>query len=218
MTFGQQASRALGALVAASALVVVLAVPSEAQSPLPSSSPSAPSSSQAPSGGLPHDAPDLEARIPDSIDGAPLVKGSFGAPTWEQFGLEAAGQVAMIAQELGVDASAVEFAFANDPTASPLYNVFLIRVIGVPPEQVVELYGRLATEEQTGSTLDTVTLGGIEVSHLAAPANPVGDVWFFAQDDAMVGIQTSDAAAAEMLFQALAAVPAGSPAQASTAP
>jgi hypothetical protein len=201
-------------------LVIVGAVPSVAQSP---SAPASvePSTSQAPGGTLPHDAPELEARIPDTIDGAPLVKGSFGAPTWEQFGLEAVGEVATIAQELGVDASAVEFAFANDPTASPLFNLFLIRVTGVAPEQVTELYGRLAAEEQAGSTLETVTLGGTQVSHLIAPANPVGDVWFYPQGDAMVGIQTADPATAERLSQLLAAVPAPSgsgPSPAASAP
>ena len=206
-TVAQRLSAAFLALATAGALAGVVALPVAAQSPSPSATATA---TQAPTEGLPHDAPDLEARIPDTVDEAPLIKGSFGAPTWEQYGLEAVGQVATIAQELGVDASMVEFAFANDPTADPLFNLFLIRVIGVPPEQVVELYGRLAAEEQPGSTLETTTLGGAAVQHLVAPANPVGDVWFYPLGDAMVGIQTSDAATAERLFQLLAAVPAPS--------
>jgi hypothetical protein len=213
-------TRLLMGVLIATALASV-AAPAMAQSPSPAVS-AAPSASEAPVDTGPHDAPDLEAIFPDTIDGAPLVKGSLGAPTWEALGgLDAFAEVARIAEALNVDASAIEFGFANDPTATPLYNLFAIRVAGVTGDRIVDLYGTMAQEVEVDSVLQPDTLGSTDVMHLIAPNNPVGDVWFYALGDVLVGIQAGDELTAERLLGLLPTAlpsPAASPPVASTTP
>jgi hypothetical protein len=188
----------MGVLIAAA--LAWGAAPATAQSPSPAVS-TAPSASATPVDTGPHDAPDLEAIFPDTVDGATLVKGSLGAPTWEALGgLDAFAEVARIAEALNVDASAIAFAFANDPTATPLYNLFAIRVAGVTGDRIVDLYGTKAQEVEVDSVLQQDVLGGREVTHLIAPNNPVGDVWFYALGDVLVGIQAGDELTAERLL------------------
>jgi hypothetical protein len=190
--------------------------PGTARSPAAPGSPAAAGSpvaspSATPDPQVPHDAPDLEAVLPSEVDGTPLFTTSLGAPTWERFPAAATEVLVQLASALGVELSAIEFAFANDPTADPLYNYFAARAAGVPGSAVVDAYATLANDAEEGSTLADSELGGIPVRHLSAPNNPVGDVWFFASGDVLIGIQAADAATAERLI-ALLPTSQGSPA------
>lgn len=165
---------------------------------------------------VPHDAPRLEALLPAEVDGATLFRTSFGPATWAGIGVENLGALGALTDEFGVGIDAVSFAAANDPTASPLFNLFALAVVGVPGATLNQVYARLAQQDEVGSTVEPATLGGIAVTHLDAPNNPIPHVWTWSVGDVVLGIQAADEATATRLIGLLPTsvpplVPAASP-------
>gem|GEM_PF-3914288 len=161
---------------------------------------------------LPHDAVHLEALLPDAVAGTALFKVSYGPPTWALLGPEGTASFVAISDAFERDIDDLTMAFANDPTAVPVFNLFAIEVAGVPGAAVAETYGQMAQQAEVGSTLSPATLGGVPVIHLAAPNNPIRNVWFLGVDGVMLGIQATTEAQAEQLLGLLpTSVPAASP-------
>ena len=80
------------------------------------------------------------------------------------------------------------------------------------------MYSRLAQSVEAGSTLESVNLGGIDVTHLSAPNNQIPHVWTWAVDDVMLGIQAADEETATRLIALLpTTVPAPEPAASGSA-
>jgi hypothetical protein len=214
----------VGRVAVLAGALVSAAIPAQAATPSSSPGsdpPSVPASSTAPAQpSVPHDAPRLEALLPTEVDGAALFRTSFGPATWAGIGVENLGALGALTDELDVDMDAVSFAAANDPTASPLFNLFALAVDGVPGTTLNEVYALLAQQEQVGSTVEPATLGGIAVLHLDAPNNPIPHVWTWSVGDVVLGIQAADEETATRLITLLpTSVPAPEPvASASAAP
>ncbi len=105
--------------------------------------------------------------------------------------------------ELGVERTDLELAFANDPTASPLFNYLAFRVAGVPGATLVDTYERLIPRTEVDATAQRILVDGREVVWVAIPYNPIPNIWFWAEGDTLVGIQAADQAAFEVLYQLL---------------
>ena len=146
---------------------------------------------------LPHDDPALEARLPDEFGGSKLFKISVGPVS--SAGNPGAEPVKALVDEIGDGTGNFGLAFANDPT-KPTFNFFALRVPGAPSAQLVERYAALTVADTRGAESENVTVGGKPVTHVTAPGNPIGDVWFYAADDTLFGVQTGTAEnAAELL-------------------
>jgi len=201
--------RGSGIVATAVALLAVGGLaPASAQSPSPASSPVA---SQAVDPSIPHDVPDLEALFPDAVDGATLFKLSMGRPTLEAMGDASLGDFDALVAELGIERGDLELAVANDPT-SAAFNFLAFRAAGISGEQLVAAYERLVPQSETGAVAQRISVGDQEVVWVSMPNNPIPNLWFWAQGDTLVGIQTADQATFERLYGLLPPAPSGSPA------
>jgi hypothetical protein len=146
---------------------------------------------------LPHDDPALEARLPDEFDGKPLFKISVGPVS--SVNNPGAEPVKALVDEIGDQTGDFGLAFANDPTVGT-YNYFALRIPGADSTKLVERYAALTVADTRGAESESVTLAGKQVTHVTAPGNPIGDVWFYAIGDSLFGVQAgSPEQAAELL-------------------
>ena len=154
--------------------------------------------SGAPSGlALPHDDPDLEARLPDEVDGVELLKLSVGPVS--SAGNLGAEPVRALAREIGDGSGNFGLAFAND-AANPQWNIFALRIPGADAAELLEQYTGLTVADAPGSETDAVRLAEKDVVHITQPGNPIGDVWIYTLDDTLFGVQAgSDVEAARLL-------------------
>lgn len=166
-------------------------VGSDASGPFGSPSPDASASRPSPSSNLvlPHEDLDLEARLPDEFEGRKLFKLSVGPIS--SAGNEGAEPVKKLASEIGDGTGNFSLAFANDPTAADaaVFNYFALRIPGAPSPQLVEKYAALTVADTRGAESEQLTVAGKQVTHVTAPGNPIGDVWIYAVDDTMFGVQ-----------------------------
>ena len=163
---------------------------------------SSPASQAAPSSNLvlPHDDPALEARLPSEFEGKKLFKISVGPVS--SVGNSGAEPIKELVDQLGDGSGNFSLAFANDPTA-PDYNYFALRVPGAQSAQLVESYAALTIADTRGAESDKVTLAGKSLTHVTAPGNPIGDVWFYAIDDTLFGVQAASSDRATALIELL---------------
>ena len=164
--------------------------------PASSASGAAPSSNLV----LPHDDPALEARLPGAFEGKTLFKISVGPVS--SVGNAGAEPIKALVDQLGDGSGNFSLAFANDPTA-PDFNYFALRVPGADSAKLVESYAALTIADTRGAESDQVTLAGKSLTHVTAPGNPIGDVWFYAIDDTLFGVQAGSADKATALIQLL---------------
>lgn len=158
--------------------------------------------SGAPSGlALPHDDPDLEARLPDEVDGTQLLKLSVGPVS--SAGNVGAEPVRALAREIGDGSGNFGLAFANDATRDPAWNIFALRIPGADATELLDRYTGLTVADTPGSETDAVTLAGRGVVRITAPGNPIGDVWIYTLDDTLFGVQAGSQADAERLLALL---------------
>lgn len=171
---------------------------SAAASPAPSSSAAHPS----PSSNLviPHDDPALEARLPVTYNNKVLFKLSVGPLS--SAGNLGAEPIKALAKEIGDGTGNFSLAYANDPL-DPTYNLFALKVPGAASAKLVEKYAALTLADTRGSESDQATLAGKRVTHVTAPGNPIGDVWFYAIDDTLFGVQAGSPAQATALLELL---------------
>jgi len=180
------------------------AAPSASAPPSAAATPGVVPASEAPSllpSGLvlPHEDPDLEARLPDEVDGEPMRKLSVGP-------ISSAGNVGAeatraLADEIGDGSGNFSLAYAD--TAAGTFNVFALRIPGASADELVERYTALTVADTRGAETDELTLAGKTVVHVSAPGNPIGDVWFYAVDDTLFGVQAGSEADAENLIALL---------------
>ncbi len=176
--------------------------------PASGSATSAPSAAPSVAGGaspssalaLPHDDPALEAELPDEFGGARLFKLSVGPIS--SAGNQGAEPIRTLADQIGDGTGNFSLAFANDP-AAPTYNLFALRVPGADSNELLEEYTGLTVADAAGSETDQVSIGGKSVIRVTAPNNPIGDVWFYAIQDTIFGVQAGSEADATELIELL---------------
>ena len=166
----------------------------------PASTPPSGSGAQAsPSSGIviPHEDAALEARLPDEFNGKKLFKLSVGPLS--SAGNAGAEPIKALAKEIGDGTGNFSLAYANDPTTGT-FNFFALRIHGASTALLVQKYAALTVADSRGSEQEQVNLADKDVTHVTAPGNPIGDVWFYAIDDTLFGVQAgSPEQAAELL-------------------
>jgi hypothetical protein len=168
----------------------------------PSDEPSSSGASPSPSSNLvlPHDDPGLEARLPGAVNGKTLFKLSVGPVS--SAGNAGAEPVKAMVKEIGDGSGNFSLAFANEPT-DPSYNFFALRVPGAKGPELVAKYAALTVADTRGAEADQATLAGKSVTHVTAPDNQIGDVWFYAIEDTLFGVQAGSPERATELLKLL---------------
>jgi hypothetical protein len=173
--------------------------PSASDVASPSTSASAPASggasgSPGPSGsglaGLPHAAPDLEARLPNEINGVTLQKLSVAGTTLMN---DTDEDFQSLIQALGASPEDVSVALAGADSELDL-TLSAIRVAGAQGSQFIQNMVDTAVAEDEGSTSTQVDLAGRPVVTITSP--DAGDTYLVAVGDAVYVVETRDPALA----------------------
>jgi hypothetical protein len=164
--------------------------------------PSGSGAQASPSSGLviPHEDLALEARLPNEFNGKKLFKLSVGPLS--SAGNAGAEPIKALAKEIGDGTGNFSLAYANDPT-TPTFNYFALKIPRASTALLVQKYAALTVADARGSEEEQVTLAGKDVTHVTAPGNPIGDVWFYAIDDTLFGVQAGSPELATELLKFL---------------
>jgi hypothetical protein len=143
----------------------------------------------------PHGAPDLEARLPDSIGGTALVHSSFDGQSFLATGTDA-NRTALqgMLGGLGRRIEDLSLAQATDPANNLPFVEGIFRVAGTPPDRLEPAW-IAAQETATDNRLvqGTVSIGGRSVTKLSDPNLPSGGTTYVVPSgDALVLILADD--------------------------
>ena len=154
----------------------------------PAASSTRPSTKPSPSTALvlPHDDPDLEAKLPDEAEGVKLFKLSVGLVS--SVTNEGAASMRDLAKRIGDGSGNFGLAYAGD-NQTQKFNLFALRIPGATPNDLLTNYAQLTLEATVGGKVESATLGGRSVVHVTQPDSVIGDVWFYAKVDTIYGVQ-----------------------------
>jgi hypothetical protein len=175
------------------------AAPSAPASP-PGTSPETPDPAPSQAVVIPHEVPELEALLPDEVAGATLTKLSVGPVS--SIGVGGARAIKEVAKEIGDGSGAFGLAYAGDPAGK--FNLFALRIKGADPSALLTQFAQMTLAETAGGKVDTAKLGGRDLVHVTDPISEIGDVWFYADGDTLLGVQAGSAQQATELLALLA--------------
>ena len=162
--------------------------------------------SQPPAGGsaspgfvIPHDDPGLEALLPDEVDGTALLKLSVGPVS--SIGVAGAQGLKDVADEIGDGSGNFGLAYAGDPAGG--FNLFALRIPGADSGELLTQFAQMTLAETLGGKVESAELGGRDVVHIVDPVSEIGDVWFYANGDTLLGVQAGSAREATDLLALL---------------
>jgi hypothetical protein len=167
-----------------------------------SAAPSGSGGQASPSSGLviPHEDAALEARLPNEFNGKKLRKLSVGPLS--SAGNVGAEPIKALAKEIGDGTGNFSLAYADDPT-TPTFDYFALKIPGASTALLVQKYAALTVADTRGSEQEQVSLAGKDVTHVTQPGSPIGDVWFYAIDDTLFGVQAGSPEQATELLKLL---------------
>jgi hypothetical protein len=170
--------------------------------PSASTQPSTVSSSDLAAPSLPSSAKDLEALIPDSIDGITLQKSSMQGDAFVSVG-GASDDIEHFLDGLGVSPEevAVAFGFGVSSDAQREFGMFIFRAEGAGADRLLGVF-KEATDSSAESPLNwqSAELGGKQVQRATAPDNAKRTLYLYATDDVLVSLAaTREDDAAEAL-------------------
>lgn len=139
---------------------------------------------------IPHGAPDLEALLPNTFHEQSLFKVSWGPAN---LAASPAGPAIMsITDAAGGDGTLTAFAAANNPP-SATFNLVVIAGPGSHGDALVDAYISASIASGESLSASEATLGGRTVTRVRSPStNPLGDIWVYAVDDMLYGVQSKD--------------------------
>jgi hypothetical protein len=151
----------------------------------PGTSPATPRPSSSSNLVIPHENPALEALLPDEVDGARLTKLSVGPVS--SVGNAGAQGVKDLAKRIGDGSNNFGLAYAGDPAGK--FNLFLLKVDGADSSALLTNFAQMTLAETLGGKAQAANLGGRDLVHIIDPVSDIGDVWFYAKDDSLFGVQ-----------------------------
>lgn len=151
----------------------------------PGASPSKPKPSASQALVIPHEAPKLEALLPDEVDGAKLTKLSVGPVS--SIGVAGAQGIKDVAKQIGDGSNNFGLAYAGDPAGK--FNLFVLQIAGAKPAALMTSFAQMTLAETPGGKVETAHLGGRDLVHVIDPLSQIGDVWFYATGDTLFGVQ-----------------------------
>jgi hypothetical protein len=148
---------------------------------------------------IPHDDPGLEALLPSEVDGTTLLKLSVGPVS--SLGNAGAQAVKDVADEIGDGSGNFGLAYAGDPAGG--FNLFALRIPGADSSELLTQFAQMTLAETVGGKVESAELGGRDLVHVIDPVSEIGDVWFYADGDMLLGVQAGSASEATDLLALL---------------
>ena len=147
---------------------------------------------------IPHADPELEARLPDEVDGKTLTKLSVGPSSVTE--IPGAKGMIEVAKDIGDGSGDFGLAYAGDPDAT--FNLFALHGPGADPSKLATQFAQMTYAETIGGKVEAATLGGRNVVHVIDPFSEIGDVWFYVDDktETLLGVQAKTATKAAALM------------------
>jgi hypothetical protein len=172
-------------------------LPSGTASPVASQAPSAAPPSPSPAASpsptpVSHVAPDLEARLPSSVDGTTLAIDSVTGAI--ALGTDATSQALIAAlADLGKTADDLQIARARDPAEERPIRLYAFRVTGVEAGLAEIVADALLANTELAPELSQVTIAGVPVTKLTYSEGP-NEYLIEASDGVVFNIETTEEA------------------------
>jgi hypothetical protein len=194
----------LPSLPLASITVPSIAIPSIA---LPSNLPSIalPSGSFAiPSFSFPSEDKDLEGRLPNAINGVPLVKYSFKGATFLESGADNQQDLVDFLTSLGKSPNDLSVAFAGDANGQLDVQLGAFRVAGADSNALLAAFVAATQKESPQDTVSQGNVGGKNVTQIVDPSDTTsGTIYIYANGDTLFYVSSPDATLAASALQAM---------------
>ena len=134
---------------------------------------------------IPHEDPELEALLPDEVDGIALTKLSVGPVS--SIGVSGAQRIKDAAKAIGDGSGEFGLAYAGDPGGT--FNLFALQIPGADSSALLTQFAQMTLAETVGGKVEAANLGGRDLVHVIDPVSSIGDVWFYAEGDTLLGVQ-----------------------------
>ena len=69
------------------------------------------------------------------------------------------------------------------------FNLFALHIPGPDGSELLTQFAQMTLAETVGGSVEASNLGGRDVVHLVDPVSQIGDVWFYAEGDPLLGVQ-----------------------------
>ena len=149
-----------------------------------------------------HVAPDLEARLPASVDGTTLSKDSVTGSTALGNDVTSTTLVASLA-DLGKSPNDLQIARARDPTGERPVRIYAFRVQGADPGTVAPLLANAMLTDTTSTPVKSQTsIGGVPVTKITYSQGPA-EYLFEAADGIVFNVETTDESLAAIVLPTL---------------
>ena len=145
---------------------------------------------------IPHDDPALEAILPDEVDGTKLLKISVSPISTNSTGAQS---MKALAERIGDGSGSFGLAYAGDPGGD--FNLFALHIPGADGSDLLTQFAQMTLAETVGGSVEAATLGDRDVVHVVDPVSEIGDVWFYADGDTLLGVQAGTATQAGALIE-----------------
>jgi len=145
---------------------------------------------------IPHDDPALEAILPDEVDGTKLLKISVSPISTNATGAQS---MKALAERIGDGSGSFGLAYAGDPGGD--FNLFALHIPGADGSDLLTQFAQMTLAETVGGSVEAATLGDRDVVHVVDPVSEIGDVWFYADGDTLLGVQAGTATQAGELIE-----------------
>jgi hypothetical protein len=184
--------------------------PSASPTPLPGASGSAgPASSGSAVGGLPsvppefHADPALEATLPSTFEGQPLLRFSLSGELLLANEDSATSKTfAEMVTELGASPDDISFAIATEGTADSRFTVGGLRIAGADGTRMLALYRAATLGDDPDARANEMQIGGRPVIRIVKPGDSVPETYIYVVGDTLYLVQ-AEADLAEMLLPLL---------------
>ncbi|MBA2373482.1 MAG: hypothetical protein H0V74_04670 [Chloroflexi bacterium] len=164
--------------------------------PLPTASASPSARSGSAVGGLPsvppafHADPALEATLPATFAGKPLLRFSLGgALLLASPDSESSRAFASMVADLGAGPEDVSMAIANEGPPDSRFTVAALRVVGADESSMLELYQATTLDDEPDAVATEVTLAGKAVVRMVKPGDTIPTTLFYARGDTLYLVQ-----------------------------
>ena len=147
-------------------------------------------------------APDLEARLPSTFDGQPLVVLSLKGDTFFENTAPELAPYRGVVDAVGGTGDDVSIAVANAAVALSPFNLVALRIEGADTASLTSAFEQAAVAAQQGGSVDSATLGGRQVTKVTAPGD-AGAWYFFGDGDTVFVVQAREDGLAGRLLQAV---------------
>jgi hypothetical protein len=157
-----------------------------------------------PSFSFPSEDKDLEARLPNQINGVTLIKYSFKGGDFIESGGASSKDLIDLLTALGKTPNDMSVAFAGDPNGALNVQIGAFKVAGADSNALLAAFVTATKQQSPNDVVTQGNVGGKNVTQITDPADTEsGSVYIYSNGDVLFYVASPDATLAGTALQAL---------------